>query len=368
MKFDRILILLFFLFSVLHQMIGVKEDLTFLRLAQLIGLVAFFTLFMEVKLKDVIGKTSFKILLICLISTILVGIANNRLYLLNLIYPLSFFSISWLVIKTKPSPRFFIIVTLLVFAFLSFSFVRGVPPAEWLKGSRNYVSVVLIYLTITTICIARINSKVPTLLVYFVLPLLCVAFSVIALGRSGIISSLMLFFASIFYLIKDKKNKSKIRAFLVVISLGMIYLVSEKYDAIEANYLYKFQTKALELDERGDVINLYTDKIDFLSSIFSVPDINFIAALEGITLHNSYLHWHFSYGLGAFLIFILILQSIFKSIKQEVYLNLLLVIILVRSFSDQILLSDGILLGLPLLMIIAINDHKVFVPNKPEKP
>lgn len=100
------------------------------------------------------------------------------------------------------------------------------------------------------------------------------------------------------------------------------------------------------------------NKLDFLSSIFSLPDDNFISSVGGLTFHNSYIHWHFTYGFGSVLILIIVMRSIVKSFMREVYLNLLLIVLLVRSFSDQILLSDGILFGLPLFLIITINDRK----------
>jgi len=360
MKIDKLIIILFFLFSVLHQMIGEKDDLLFLRLTQIIGMSALLKLLYEINFQDVIKKRSFKIVLICVISAFLVGIANNRLYLLNLIYPLSFFSIAYFIVKVKPSPTIFVIISLFVFASLFYFFLRGISPEEWLKGSRNYVSVVLIYLTTVTICIAYINNKTQEVLINLILPFLCLIFSVIALGRSGIITSFFLFIASIINSLNNIKNNSVIKWFIFFTSIGIIYFVSENFDIIESTYLYKFDTKGLDLAERGYIIDLYIDNIDIISFIFGPLNVDSIYMYEGITLHNSYLHWHYSYGLGAFIIFFLVLKSTFKSFKYSTYFNLLLALILVRSFSDQILLSDGILLGLPLFIILMMNDNYIF--------
>lgn len=359
MKFNRILILLFFLFSLLHQIIGLKEDLIFLRLAQLVGFFAFFKLLMDFELKVIIRKTTFKILLISIISTITVGIVNNRLYLLNLVYPLCFFSISWMMVNAKLAPRFFVIVTLLVVSVFSLLYLTNVPPSEWVKGSRNYVSVLLMYLTITSSCVALINTRVPNFLVHLLLPLLCMIFTILALGRAGIITALLLFFVNtLYYFDGIKKNGWKILIFLFLLSIALF--TSDRFDSIQSNYLYKFERKGFDLDERGDIINLYLEKLDFLSSIFSLPDYSFMRAVGGLTFHNSFIHWHYTYGFGSFLILFLVIHSIFKSFRREIYLNLLLVLVLVRSFTDQVLLSDGILLGLPFFLIIAINDRNTF--------
>ena len=365
MKLDKTLVILFFLFSVLHQIIGDKEDLTFLRLAQIVGIISFVRFLALADFKILIKYISFKIFIVCVIATVLVGFANGRLYLLNLIYPLSFISVSYLAIKSKPSFQFFVLITGLIFAFLIYKILQGNPPGSWIKGSRNYVSVLILYLTITTICIHRINNNTGfKMIVYFVLPLIGMFFCVLALGRAGILSSILLIASSLLYLSRDKLNRNKTRIFLLLIAVTLIPVIFDNFDQIEASYLYKFQTKGLELDERADVIDLYFDKINVISFIFSVPDVNSIYYSEGITLHNSYLHWHFSYGIGAIFIFILLFKSILVSFRRDLNLNILLVIILMRSFSDQILLSDGILMGFPLFLIIMINDSNSFLSTK----
>lgn len=226
-------------------MIGLKEDLVFLRLAQFTGFFAFLKLIFDIEFKVLIRNTTFKILLICFISTIIVGVVNSRLYLFNLVYPLCFFSISWLIVESRLTPIFFIIGTLLVVSFLSFLFITNVPPSEWVKGSRNYVSVILLYLTITSSCVARQNSKDPNLLVYLLLPLISMILSILALGRSGIITSIILFIVNVLFYMGYTNKKARIIPFVLLILFSMVYLISKRYDTIQSNYLYKFEKKGL---------------------------------------------------------------------------------------------------------------------------
>lgn len=367
MKIDKILIFSFFSFSVMHQIIGAKDDLFFLRMAQLIGMSSFFRILFSQDLSKVLKRThhiSFKVLLVCIASTVAVELFNARLYLLDLIYPLSFFSVSYLIIKTKPSPTIFIGVSILTFVFLFSKYLQGYPPAEWVKGSRNFVSVLGIYLTITTIAVSNLYTKKANLIVHFGLPLLTVVFSVLALGRSGIISSLLIFLVSSLHLVnsKGRQNVSKYVFFLILIGLGIF--IYQYIDYIESSFLYKFERKGIDLDERADVITMYLNSMDMYAFFFSYPSLDWIFAVQGITLHNSYLHWHFSFGFGAFIILYLIFRSSISIYKLSKYMCFLLLIIMIRSFSDQVLLSDGILLGLPLILIVMTNDYRINMGSK----
>ena len=361
MKIDRLLIYSFFAFSVMHQIIGAKDDLFFLRIAQLTGMSSFFRIVFSDEISRVLRRShhlSFKILLVCIASTLVVELFNDRLYLLDLIYPLSFFSVSYLIIKTRPSPTFFLVVSVITFAFLFSKYIQGYPPAEWVKGSRNFVSVLCIYLTITTILVSNLFTKETKLAIYFGLPLMTVVFSVLALGRSGIISSILILIVSSLHFINSKGRQHLSKYFFLLIVLGLGIFVYQYIDFIESSFLYKFERKGIELDERGDVISMYLNNLDLYTFLFSYESLDWIFTVQGITLHNSYLHWHFSFGFGAFIILFLILKSGASTYKTSKYLAFLLGIILIRSFSDQVLLSDGILLGFPLILLIMINDYK----------
>jgi hypothetical protein len=364
MKFERILVFFFFFFSVLHQTFGEKDDLIFLRICNLIGITSFVYILSNLKknfvsTKTIYKSTLFKFFIICFVSTFFVEIINNRLYLFNLIYPISFISVSFLLVKSKPSPLPFALVSLLIFIYLFSLFMQGTPPTQWVKGSRNFVSILVLYLTIVTICVSHIYENKDNIIIHLFFPLMTLIISVLALGRSGIITSVLLLLICLSHiLIKQKKNIFSLISVVFIISAASYYFV-QNLDYIQNSFLYKFETKGMGLDERAVVLDLYLNKIDIVSFFYSLPNLDFIFSTQGISLHNSYLNWHYSYGFGAIILVIIILFTLIKLFLKDRFLSFILTTILFRSFSDQVLLSDGILLGLPFMLIFAIYDFSI---------
>jgi hypothetical protein len=362
MKIEKFLVLSFFIFAIMHQVIGQKDDLFFLRIAQMLGMFSFLKIVFSSDLSKILKKPKFislQVLLICIFSTLFVELFNARLYLLDLIYPISFFSISYLILKSKPSPTPFLVISLVTFTYLFSKYLQGIPPPEWVKGSRNFVSVLCLYMCLTTLLISHLYNRKTTIAINFILPSLTLMFSVFALGRSGIISSIILLIVSVIFFLNDKGKGNLIKYLFFLILIVIAIIVYKNIDFIESSFLYKFERKGLDLDERGDVINMYIENLDLFSFAFSFPTLDFIYTIQGITLHNSYLHWHYSFGLGAFIILFLIVRAGINIYKSSKYLCLLLIIIMVRSFSDQVLLSDGILMGLPLMLLLMMNDYNL---------
>ena len=248
MKFERILVFFFFFFSVLHQTFGEKDNLIFLRICHLIGVTSFIYILINLKFffvsaNSIYKSTLFKFFIICFVSTFFVEIINNRLYLFNLIYPISFISVSFLLVKSKPNPLPFALVSLLIFIYLFSLFRQGTPPTEWVKGSRNFVSILVLYLTIVTICISNIYEKKDNIIIHFFFPLMTLIISVLALGRSGIITSVLLLLICLSHiLIKQKKNIFSLIAVVFIISAASYYFVQ--------NYHYF----AMNIPKRCDVI------------------------------------------------------------------------------------------------------------------
>ena len=150
---NKIIIIIFYIFSILHALFGEKEMLFFLRIAQIFGLIAFIRVWslMGINLfqsKSIIRLNGFKVCLLAIFSTILIGFINFRLTILPVIYPISFLGVSLLISKTKLKINIFIFISFLVFSLLCYYFLTGVPQSDWVKGSRNHVSVLVLYISI----------------------------------------------------------------------------------------------------------------------------------------------------------------------------------------------------------------------------
>lgn len=361
MKTDRILCFLFVFFSVFHQIGGAKDDLLYLRSAQVIGLICFIRVFLtDYKLflgQNILALRRPVIFIgVCIISAIVVEFAHMRFYLMNLVYPISFLSVTLLVMRSKPSPTPYFLLASGVFILFMVNFSLGVSASDWVKGSRNHTSVLAIYLALMVLLISKVRDGKVSKGYILSVPIGALIISVMAVGRSGILSSLLLY--TVCMLSSSQNRKFKSALVLNICAMAVLgYFVSVNFDYLFDMFLYKFDTKQLDLDGRDSVFNAYFQSLDTLAVIFSYSDLSFLMTTYGLTLHNSYLHWHYSYGIGIILLAAIILRSLFDFARTDLFLCGLLIVILARSFSDQVLLSDGILLGLPLILLIAQSEY-----------
>ena len=214
----------------------------------------------------------------------------------------------------------------------------------------------VIYLVLLTQLVGIKSGRYNPVVSFVFLPVLGFVFSALAISRSGILTTGFLVIVSLFSLFSHSggfKNISLALAFLILLT-GVIS--SSQIDVI-GSYFYKFDTKGLELAEREDVIDAYFNSITPFSFFFGPKNLDKISG--DITLHNSYLHWHASYGFGSIVIIGYILVFMRRIVFAFPLIFWLTLVLLFRSFSDQILLSEGILMGLPLFMCLAWNDKKL---------
>jgi hypothetical protein len=350
---SQLLIFSFVVFSVLHQLSGKKDDLVLLRVAQVIGSFSLLWFFSIVNVRRFFNSMSFRILIVAIISAFTVNFLRGEFYILNTIYALSFFAIANLITYSDVSDKFFIFFSVSVFLWLGYLAISGLPPSEWLKGSRNHVSILAIYLVILTQLIRLRKCGTASIITHFVLPFCALVLSTAAIGRSGIITSGILFITSLFWLLHTSKYRIYKFIMLFAVVGGVGFYVFQNIQ-VGDDYLYKFETKGFDLAEREDVIANYINNISFLE--FFIGPVDRDNLYDDITLHNSYLHWHLSYGFGSIIIVLMIFGFISRVMRKYPWIAFTLIIILLRSFSDQILLSDGILMGLPLFLIFQWDD------------
>jgi len=362
-RINNFLIFSFVLFSLLHQLIGDKDDLFYLRVAQAIGLVSFVrVMFLKWSedpfFRETAAIRSVKLILaICVISSMMIEFAHSRFYFLNLIYPISFGAVSMLVYVVRPSVVPFVTLSVLVQLWVFSKFFAGLSPNDWVKGSRNYVSVVVMYTVLVPFLIAKLRPKEDWKTELLFLSMGALALSVFALGRSGILACLMLVGVNVYNGLRGARRVFSVGVILIVVSFAS-YWVYVNLDSISSVFLYKFETRGFESQERSMIIKNYFDRLDAYSLLFSYPDITRFLTVHGITLHNSYLHWHFSYGIGAVLVLNVIVGAAYKLLSAQVDVFVVLIVLMMRSYTDQILLTEGVLLGLPLMLIVCVANVK----------
>jgi hypothetical protein len=348
-------------------MFGDDENLLFLRGAQALGFGAFLFIPVVYNSKLLIGtkhlgNTALQIFWLAFFGLIVIEFVNARIYLLNIIYPIGFISMSLLAYYSKPKPGPYALVAFLVFAYFFSKFITVTPASEWVKGSRNFVSVICIYVTtIPMLFSLRRNDAYSKLQLFVLLPLLALIFSTLAIGRSGILSTFILFFGSTFLFMKHSNRISKFQKRFVLVSVILVfaYVLSSSLDYLMEAFLYKFEDRGVDLEGRGTVIKDYLSGLTFRTLFFSYESLDFIFSQRNLTLHNSFLNWHYSYGFVGVIILFKTILILFKSLRSQLYFSLILFIICLRSFTDQVLFSDGILLGFPFLYAILCIDFNL---------
>ena len=114
----------------------------------------------------------------------------------------------------------------------------------------------------------------------------------------------------------------------------------------------KFRTKSVTEDPRFRVMSEYVESLN-LSDLLLGHEPIFVSHL-GLSLHNSFLQWHFNFGAGALVIVLVTVAAIVTALRRgRTFIALALVVILARAFSDTVLLSG--LFDLPFLVCLVLG-------------
>jgi len=359
---NRLIVIFFYIFSILHTLFGEKDFLLFLRLAQFSGLIAFLMVMNQkggnlFKSKSIIRLTGYKIPFLAIAGTIIIGLLNLRLNITPIIYPISFISVSLLTILSKPKLNIFIFLSFLVFLLFFYYALTGVDISLWVKGSSNYVSVLVLYISFVPLLIHKINKGGVNLILNIIFPMLALSFSIIAIGRSGIIVSTIFFLGNLTLYVRNHKHKFMILSIFIIFFAFSFSKLYSFIDFITNDYLFKLINKGATSEVRKDIVDYYFSKINFRTLLFSIDNLDLDKQM-GVTLHNSYLSWHYKYGFFSFVIFYMTILTFFKSLKTDKVLSIILIVILIRSFTDLILLTEGILFGFPFILALLLVDYK----------
>ena len=236
--------------------------------------------------------------------------------------------------------------------------------------SRNYISVIMIFSSsIVTLIIWEQERKIviiPVLLTFVV--------SLFAVGRSGIISSFILFIGLLFPYIKsflmtnNRYLKFFISVFNVVIIVFVVGLIM--YLLVSFELLDAFYSKGFESSARVDLIVEYINNIDFINFLFGYNFYdNKLFQNFGLNTHNSFLKLHHYAGFIAFIFLYYIIKASFILLKKNYVALLILCVLLLRSFTDTYLffsIYDTLIIYILFLSfkqkkIIVNNDKKIII-------
>lgn len=189
----------------------------------------------------------------------------------------------------------------------------------------NTASILAIFLMFLDFLYCRSIGKKPRYLLFVIAVVVA-----LMTGGNGNILSLSLLVLGMFLINSSGKRLSWIKIFFLAM-MGIIVLLYEGIEEIISFITddhYRFSIWNEYFATVGDSVK----NIIFGASISN----NYILQAYG-HLHNSFLDWHFYYGLIPALVFgVSIIKSIFYSFKKRKYFYLMfLIVTIIRSFTDE---------------------------------
>lgn len=257
---------------------------------------------------------------------------NGNLYFGNITLSLISCFIALKVIKSSLNYKVFYLIFIMLSTLfvVDFLFVQeGI-----FATHRNGVSFYMI-LCCVLCCFIRYKSDKKVDLLPAVITLFL---SVLAQGRSGIVSSAILFFGCLFFFINKKRNVLIFLCLSSPIILIAFILTSATFLDFLSPYLGYFWTAKLNIGSRSEIWSSYFSELGLYGILFG-PNSDVLAknsflANWDFNLHNSFLSFHYHFGVILFALFVLSAYALVKSFLNCRFVFLLLVVIIIRVFTD----------------------------------
>jgi hypothetical protein len=214
-------------------------------------------------------------------------------------------------------------------------YVGADPDSLFISNSRNAISWLMIF-TCSILYISAHKRSMPISIIPSLLTLICCFWAV---GRSGIVSGLLLFIGSILLGIGERRNKIYLAMLFVASCFGYLYLsTSIEFEIKDIILTSRFAEEGIVSLGRAEIADYYIKSLDAWSFFFgkSLHDSSFMASW-GFDLHNSFLVLHSMTGFISIIVIFLVLLSVVKSLKYNLLYSLLLLVICVRAYMDSLL-------------------------------
>lgn len=354
---SSILFNIYFSFCLYYYLGNISENsiIIIMRIIQITGALLFFLEFKLLQVKKHINRIqSISIyILILLFGSILSGLYNsNNMNFLIIFNIIGFYGVALYFVRKKKDLfiiKFFLFASTILFFYYFSLFIH---PSQWVTHSQNHVSVVIIFLA-SIYYLNKINQGI-TSLSYLPALVACLV-SIFSYGRSGIISSLMILLGLVVYrtfLKVSIMNIIMFLAFIIIISLVVDYYFF--YINLAIN---RFYVEGVTSPARLYIFNEWLEEILNSPSIFFGTDLAHIKIYDSLSSHNSFLALHSRFGFASLVIILNIVSIMIIGLKNNVFIFVLLVAVLIRSFTDNILISSGFLFGMLFYCIVLVSDN-----------
>ncbi|UUO13754.1 hypothetical protein [Dolichospermum heterosporum] len=245
----------------------------------------------------------------------------------------------------RPLAGFVLPFTYLLFgfvvAFFTYYFYNRIDPnAIFLYASRNTVSwLLIVYSAIIYIVSDKARLKIP------VLPaIMTVIFSVMSYGRSGIISSFILLIGILLLTFYENKKNAKFYIFITFIGILFMFFLINRSDIVNtiydiSRYFNRLETRGLsDRDGREYILSNYIIQMNMTRFLFGTdPRYDLSIINFKLNYHNSFINLHAYSGMAGIIFVFLMLRAVVKLFNRNKLLWLILITLILRSFTDNLL-------------------------------
>jgi len=353
---SKVLFNTYFSFCIYYYLGNLLENdiVIITRIIQIVGVFLFITEILTLHLiKNYKNIQAISInLLILFFGATLAGVYQNKLFNNLIIFNIIGFYGMALFLARQTKDLLIIKLSLLLTTLVFFYyFSLSIPPSQWATHSQNHISVVIIFISIFYY-LNKINQKEYTL--SYVPALIACLVSLFSFGRSGIISSLVILLGLIYH--KSVVSFSFKNIFYSSVLIFSIILVVNYYSIYFNLAINRFYTEGLESYSRIYIIYYWLNEIKHLPSLFFGVDLLPLMTYEDLSSHNSYLSIHSRFGLSILVIILSIINIIRDGVKNNIFIVFILIAILIRSFTDNILISSGFLFGTLFFTCLVVSE------------
>lgn len=261
----------------------------------------------------------------------------------------------------------------IIFYSLSFYFLilmfTGVSGFSALKYcSHNGISIVILIACISLyIILSNENKKISLVPAVFT-----ALISIWGIGRSGIISSLILLFGLFFVTFQAKAKNFFI---LIIFISYLIYLFQEAFLGFAIDYLYAgnaienyiIRAGTLEEEARIGMWSNYFYNLDIFRFVFGVNVVEdpwSDKVINEYNYHNSFISFHSQTGLMGLITIVILIFSLFSFFRTNKVFFFLLLALILRIFTDNVMFFGRFDFIIYFFIFYLLKSVKYKIPHK----
>ncbi len=337
---NTILLMVYMLCALLYYFFDSVIRYSLFGVVSFIALYAFFSRTPILAINRLINKSN--LVAISILTIFMVGIIEiyNKTTSPFILYIITAPLFAYFVVTNRFNSKYITLQTyFILFAFFAYYALFRNFNGLFSGISANYISVVLI-MNISILQLIQSRQKESLSLT---IPFLSLVLAVLATGRAGILMLAAIFINTLLYEWRGMEKRKQTIAAVTMIVLPILLIIIY-WDTIvgifnTASFFEKFQKDGLVSYSRNIIINEYLNNINWETAIFGYNFAdNYWFIHYGQNPHNSFIRLHYLAGILSVPLLCLIAIGFIKLVvKKKFSVALLLLVIIVRAWTDSIL-------------------------------